>query len=351
MRERIDKKRDLVNIHMDKIEHILDECTFPNWAGIVEKIERDLFQNRAILHTQLYHYTSIDGFMSIMQNRDFWISNIHYMNDSQEFENGKSICKKVIKKQMENETAEFQPFFDRLLQICDENASTGFNRIHNRDIFALSFCGDGDILTQWQFYGSGGISIGFENKMGSFDKPALMNEDQYIDEIYNQHVKPEEMLPHNERYLDTHSIIYEDERKYQVFNAILNSGIQFLKRCGLTVMDMCVDGISDALFYYFALMKDPHFSHENERRFLYYINQDDSRIHFRRRGNILLPYIKMKILDVNCRPHKVFPVSDIVIAPGSQQEYVADSVKYFLNKSGYEYLVDKVRLSKIPYRE
>ena len=30
---------------------------------------------------------------------------------------------------MENETAEFQPFFDRLLQICDENASTGFNRI------------------------------------------------------------------------------------------------------------------------------------------------------------------------------------------------------------------------------
>lgn len=42
-----------------------------------------------------------------------------------------------------------------------------------------------------------------------------------------------------------------------------------------------VFGISDALFYYFALMKDPHFSHENERRFSYYINRDDSRIHFR----------------------------------------------------------------------
>ncbi|EOS74226.1 hypothetical protein C819_03273, partial [Lachnospiraceae bacterium 10-1] len=31
-------------------------------------------------------------------------------------------------------------------------------------------------------------------------------------------------------------------------------------------------------------------------------------------------------------------------------EYVADSVKYFLEKSGYEYLVDKVRISEIPYR-
>ena len=332
-------------------KYMMDECVFLDWLSIVAKIENDLFQNRDILHTQLYHYTSIDGFMSIMQNRDFWISNIHYMNDSQEFENGKSICKKVIKERMENEAAEFRPFFDKLLQICDENASTGFNSIHNRDIFALSFCGDGDVLTQWQFYGSGGISIGFENKMESFDILTLMNEDQYIDEIYKQHTEPEKMLPHNELHVNPRKIIYEDEKKYQIFNVILDSGIQFLKRYGSTVIDMCVNGISDALFYYFALMKDQHFAHEDERRFLYYINQDDNRIHFRKRGNILLPYIKMKILDINCRPHKVFPVSDIVIAPGSQQEYVADSVKYFLDKSGYGYLVDKVRLSQIPYRE
>lgn len=64
-----------------------------------------------------------------------------------------------------------------------------------------------------------------------------------------------------------------------------------------------------------------------------------------------MPYLKLKILDANCRPHDTFPVSDIVIAPGSQQNYVADSVKYFLDRSGYEYLSDKVRTSQIPYRE
>ena len=83
-------------------KYMMDECVFPDWLSIVAKIENDLFQNRDILHTQLYHYTSIDGFMSIMQNRDFWISNIHYMNDSQEFENGKSICKKVINMKLQN---------------------------------------------------------------------------------------------------------------------------------------------------------------------------------------------------------------------------------------------------------
>lgn len=58
----------------------------------------------------------------------------------------------------------------------------------------------------------------------------------------------------------------------------------------------------------------------------------------------------MKILDVNCQPHKIFPVSDIIVAPGNRKEYVTDSVKYFLEKSGYDYLVDKVRISKIPFR-
>lgn len=81
-----------------------------------------------------------------------------------------------------------------------------------------------------------------------------------------------------------------------------------------------------------------------------FLNKNNKRILFRKRDGILLPYIKIIILDVNCRPHNFFPISDIIVAPSSQREYVADSVKYFLEKSGYEYLVDKVRISEIPYR-
>lgn len=120
---------------------------------------------------------------------------------------------------------------------------------------------------------------------------------------------------------------------------------------GINSFDMRVDGISDALFYYFALMKDKHFVHENESRFLYYTNKHNERVHFRKRGEIILPFIQLKVLDVNCRPHKIFPIKEIVIAPSSQKEYIADSVKYFLEKIGYDYLVERVRTSQIPYRE
>lgn len=273
---------------------------------------------------RLYHYTSLDGFQSIMQKRDFWISNIRYMNDSYEFENGKAICEEVIESKLTMyDNDEIKRYLYGLRNVCDQSTSLGWYKIKSKDIFALSFCNNGDILTQWQFYGNEGISIGFENSTKVVDSITFMNEDQYEEEI--KEINPDK------------------------FEKILNVGIDFINRFSNSV-EVCIKEISDTLFYYFALMKDAHFEHERELRFLYYLNKDNKRIHFRKRDGILLPYIKMKILDVNCRPHKNFPVTDIVVAPSSQKEYVADSVKYFLEKSGYEYLVDKVRISEIPYR-
>ncbi len=326
---------------------ILGDPVFPSWMAICTKIESEynLYVDGA---QRLYHYTSLDGFQSIMQKRDFWISNIRYMNDSQEFENGKAICKEVIEKKFGiYDGDEVRRYLQGLLKVCDQSASQGFHVINSGDIFSLSFCSNGDILTQWQFYGNEGISIGFENAVSTFDAITFMNEDQYDDEIKEKN--PMEMFPHDAIRLFPQRIIYEDDMKRKIFESILDIGINFINRFSDTA-DMCIEGISDALFYYFALMKDAHFEHEHELRFLNYFNKDNTRIHFRKRNGILLPYIKMKILDVNCQPHKIFPVSDIIVAPGNRKEYVADSVKYFLEKSGYDYLVDKVRISKIPYR-
>jgi len=33
----------------------------------------------------LYHYTSQDGLIGILKDRNLWASKIHYMNDSKEF--------------------------------------------------------------------------------------------------------------------------------------------------------------------------------------------------------------------------------------------------------------------------
>ena len=335
---------------MEKIITLRNNAIFPAWFTICSEINNEYSDDLCFSNQPIYHYTNIDGFMSILKNRDFWISNIRYMNDSQEFENGKNIFKNIYKNKIQSANTLEKKFFEELIEICEKDSSIGSFKIRNKDIFAMSFCSDGDLLTQWQIYGNGGVAIGFDNPpKDPFDTITFMDEDQYEQEIIK--TPPENMYPHDELRLFPRKIIYDDEKKGKIFDSIVNIGLKFMEAYSDDVMDMCLDGISDALFYYFALMKDANFKHENESRFLYYFKQDSkAKICFRKRGNVILPYLRLKILDVNCCPHKIFPINDIVVAPGSQKEYVADSIKYFLEKTGYDYLIDKVRVSQIPYR-
>lgn len=303
----------------------------------------------------LYHYTSIDGFMSILENRDFWISNIRFMNDSQEFKNGCEICKKILQDRIAESAQKFgdleekyKAYYESLLRICNENETVGIFNISSVDIFALSFCEKGNLLTQWQVYGQSGVSIGLKNNHNSIENGiALMNEDQYNVEIKTM----DQMNPHDEISFVTYKVIYDDKKKKELIKTVLQYGIDFIDTFPKDNVNIVVNGISDLLFYYFAIMKDKNFSHEQEKRLLIITNRDDSNVHFRIRKGVLIPYLKMKILNLNCRPHMRFPVEQIVIAPGPKQIYVAESIRYFLEKKQLGYLKDKIIISDIPFRD
>lgn len=81
----------------NNLSSILEHPVFPDWMNV--EMEMESIYKLSVNNVQrLYHYTSLEGVQSIMQERDFWISNIRYMNDSHEFENGKIICKEIIEK-------------------------------------------------------------------------------------------------------------------------------------------------------------------------------------------------------------------------------------------------------------
>ena len=82
-------------VNLSNLSSILEHPVFPDWMSV--EIEIESIYKLSVNNVQcLYHYTSLEGFQSIMQKRDFWISNIRYMNDSHEFENGKTICKDCL---------------------------------------------------------------------------------------------------------------------------------------------------------------------------------------------------------------------------------------------------------------
>lgn len=43
----------------------------------------------------MYHYTDINGFISIIQNREFWLSHIRFINDRKEYLEGRERCNKI----------------------------------------------------------------------------------------------------------------------------------------------------------------------------------------------------------------------------------------------------------------
>lgn len=283
----------------------------------------------------LYHYTSTDVFRKILENREFWISNANFMNDEQEILNGISLCREVIEYKRKTAERKYGQFYRSLAASCERRESAGLFNIHSENIFAMSFCSSGDILTQWQEYANGGISIGFRNAPeGSPEKIHLTNTLGTISEM------------------KTISVIYDIDEKKKVMSDLMDIGIEIMEQNpGKNIRDIVVDMVSDALYLFFPAMKNRSFVHERESRFVYYIQDtEDRQVEFREKHGIILPYIRMKITDAEGKLHASFPIDDIVISPGPRIDYVAKSVKYFLKMSGYGYLADKVRKSDIPYR-
>jgi len=283
----------------------------------------------------LYHYTSVDVFRKILEDREFWVSNANFMNDEQEIMNGIELCRTVLKKKRGEYKGRYQAYFQSLLESCDRRTSSGVFNIHSENIFAMSFCSSGDILTQWQEYANGGISIGFRN--------APKQDSERI------------MLKHADGTLtdmETVSVIYDDAEKERVLSEVIEIGIRLLdSNKNDNVKEVVMEMVSDALYQFFPAMKNRSFVHERESRFIYCAeNQNHQEIKFREKRGILLPYVQLQITDPEGNPHAQLPIDDIVISPGPRINYVEKSVRYFLKESGYDYLQDKVRKSNIPYR-
>lgn len=283
----------------------------------------------------LYHYTSVEVFRKILENRELWISNANFMNDEQEIMNGIGLCRKVLGQKRAVCDPCYDAYYRRLLESCDRRESSGPFNIHSENIFAMSFCSSGDILTQWQEYANGGISIGFRNAPAdSRERIMLKGAGGAVTD------------------LNPISVIYNDAEKERVLSDLIDIGIRLIGRSDSeNIREIIEESVSDSLYQFFPAMKNRNFAHEKESRFICCVEDSEREaVEFREKHGIILPYIRMLITDPDGNPHPVFPIEDIVISPGPRIDYVEKSVRYFLRMSGYGYLEQKVRKSDIPYR-
>ena len=124
------------------------------------------------MKNELCYYCDLSAFKSIIENREFWLSDIHFMNDSSEESLFLDALTDVMKKMRENLSDSTKAYLDKNSFIDSFFTNIKYN--YKNMIYICCFTdGKNDDLSQWRGYASDGtgLCIGFKkNKIKQLSK-------------------------------------------------------------------------------------------------------------------------------------------------------------------------------------
>lgn len=269
---------------------------------------------------ELYYYTTTDTLRFILEKGDIYATNIRYMNDSEEYFNGLKELYRLINNEgiVKKWLAEKNPdnlTYEMLRSAFTEEALR--SNTENAEFYSISFCQKNDLLSQWVIYArESGVSIkmNFERKNYSFVTDSIEKQNTAEPKAKVRFQKG--ILPRKVYYF-THDVMAGSEYKDTAFK-ILN---RLYKQSGVYL----TEDIWERWRYTAAYIKRYDFYQEAESRLVFQrrVSAITPRIQYRCDKKVLKPY-----LDIECEGG--WPIWEIMIGPGFNQEVVFNSVKHFL---------------------
>ncbi len=132
---------------------LLNQLTYEIAWRVARLEEQESLSNSAA--SPLYHYTTAEGFMGILESKELWATNILFLNDTSELVD----AIKLFTSELETNPLKLGERTGWLQTLILPNLETA-----PVDHFVVSFCEHGDLLSQWRAYGArgSGYSLGFE---------------------------------------------------------------------------------------------------------------------------------------------------------------------------------------------
>lgn len=258
----------------------------------------------------LYYYTTTETLRYILTNGNIYATNMRYMNDAEEYTNGL----REIKDLLHRHDSPFQKAAQKILtdERCEEYLRGEV------DSFSISFTENRDLLSQWIMYAKeSGVSIGLDFSKSKYQFLAYSADSKERDISYSEVVKPRPVyyftrgaMPQKTYDSCSGRIIKDLER--QAEKQEIKDYEESVERLWLGMVPYVkrFDFIAEKEY---RLVFD--FSHEMEKR---------PRVDFRNDKNVLKPY-----LDIECKGG--WPVVEIIVGPGFNQDAVFQSLRYFLD--------------------
>jgi len=127
--------------------------------GLLAEIQKEQLESLPEPPESLYHYTDTNGLMGIFKSNELWATDALYTNDRYETFHALFILNQHVQSRKKD------PAEDPLTAMMTV-AGQEFYAIVNT--YVVSFCRNGDLLSQWRGYAHpGGYSLGFD--------PAVLN--------------------------------------------------------------------------------------------------------------------------------------------------------------------------------
>lgn len=294
----------------------------------------------------LYHYTTQDGLLGIIEKQEFWATDVRFLNDTEEFEAGIKTAI-AMSNQASSESGEggrkTVDYFENELRIS----------FSERPVYSVSLTGPlkeyemlpdsiddpGDRLNMWRGYSGRGIaySIGLPRKGFSVNIDGVD-----LQECSYRHDTKEEYL--TEAMNSFGDLLNQCNRKG---NERIGRGIPYGQAMNETKSELRegVSKILPDLKLQVAACKHESFWEEREWRLTVAPPPDHDSVFYSSGRFGITPRFRIQLRG----PDGLLPIKRIVVGPCPHGDEALESVKGLLIRNGYSLV--KVSTSQIPYRD
>jgi len=306
------------------MKHNNCRLTQKNWEALQQLYGNLYSSDTSDPSREFWHYTSAKGVLGIFKdyiekNDDVFknvvqcsmlASNIRFMNDSKEYEEGKECYKQFCKK-----------VDSRIINVLPSDSDNPIND----NIYLISFCNDGDLLSQWKWYGkNSGIAIRFNIDNIAYRTYEYENVDGKKEEFSfsDPHTKPLRVK-------------YTEREKQEYFNTLLQHNL---------IRDSKAYDLLELAFIPFC--KHEGFAEEKESRLVFYIGdlimgecvkgKFDIVYNLIEEGRVKPALnVQMECYDKEQEASNI--ISEMIVGPGANQELVFNFLIHVFDRINYYY--------------
>ncbi|MEH6824747.1 MAG: DUF2971 domain-containing protein [Motiliproteus sp.] len=308
----------------------------------LEKISTKISNRNKITDVpdELYHYTSAEGIIGIIESDSMWATDVSYLNDSSEVKHSLRVFENIILDK------EKEPLSDVAMEFLNQ-AKQNFNPfIGAFTPYILCFCCDNDLLSQWRGYANsgGGYCIGLSGQ--AINRSSINNVDP----------RKFKLIP----------VVYDENRQYDEMKELLDDICNSLDKIthgispslGMAAILSCLCELKYHLSTMLCTYKNNSFSEENEWRLIFIERSSYSKGTKIRSGQFgLVPYVPIRLVAKNTSQLKHTPITSVMIGPTIKDKQQIRPLNLLLNNNdfsshhtGYKWRGVHINVSKIPLR-